>query len=120
MSYEFYKVIHLFGVFMLLSSLGVLCAIAIAGGDQSRAKKFAGIGHGVGLLIILVAGFGLIARLDIGSPFPLWIWLKIGIWFALGGVSVVIRKAKGNAVFWIYLIPLLAALAGYLAIFRVG
>ena len=120
MSYELYKVIHLFGVFMLMSSLGVLCAVSIGGGDQSRAKKFAGIGHGAGLLIVLVAGFGLIARLDIGSPFPLWIWLKIGIWFALGGMSVVIRKVKGNAAFWIYLVPMLGALAAYLVIFRVG
>ncbi len=120
MAYQLFKVIHIFGVFLLMSSLGVLCAVAIGGGSSSRAKKFAGIGHGAALLIILVAGFGLIALSGIGSPFPLWIWLKIGIWFVLGGIGVVIRKAKGNAVFWIYLVPVIGALAAYLVIFGIG
>jgi hypothetical protein len=120
MSYLLYKVIHLFGIFLLMSSLGVLCAVAIGGGNLSRAKKFAGIGHGAALVLILVAGFGLVARLGLESPFPLWVWLKIGLWFAFGAAAVVIKKVKDNAAVWIYLVPLLGAVAAYLAIFKVG
>ena len=88
---------------------------ALNGGDkQHPGRKLIGITHGVALLVVLVAGFGMIAKMKIG--FPGWIWGKMGIWLALGASLAVIPKIPKLAkVFWLGLI-FIAALAAYLAI----
>ena len=55
MSLAAYKVLHLLGAFLVLAALGA----ALAGGS----RKGSGIAHGIGLLLLLVAGFGALARL---------------------------------------------------------
>ena len=56
-----YKVVHIFGVLLLFVALGA------ALGDGSR-RRLASMTHGIGLLIVLIAGFGALARLGIHSP----------------------------------------------------
>ncbi len=78
MSYEFYKVLHVFSALLLFTSLGTLAASARS--DSGQLKKLAGIAHGVALAVIFVAGFGLMARLGMFGAIPVWAWLKIGLW----------------------------------------
>ena len=63
MSYEIYKVLHVFAALLLFASLGTLAAV----GSQATGglRRLAGIAHGVALAIIFVAGFGLMARLGL-------------------------------------------------------
>jgi len=72
MSYTIYKVLHLMGILFLFLSLGT--AISLSAADSARAgmRKLASITHGVALLVILVAGFGLLARLGLTSGMPGW------------------------------------------------
>ena len=115
-----YKVLHLLGVALLFSGLGGLCLLSIAGSDSARARKLAGILHGIALVIVLVAGFGLLAKLGFGTAIPLWIWLKIVIWLVLAAIIVVIRRLPRYATALLFLLPLLGAVAAYLAIYKVG
>jgi hypothetical protein len=118
-SYSAYKLIHILGVFLVFFALGGLCLQAIQGGS-TRGKKLAAITHGIGLLIVLVGGFGLLARIGIshGTSWPAWVWLKLGIWILMGGVTALLSKAPNLAISLWAILPLLGALAGYLAIYK--
>ena len=115
---SFYKVLHLFGIMLMLSALGA--AIAGAGEASPRLKKLAGIAHGVALLIVLVGGFGMLARLGMGSGWPLWVWLKLVIWLIFGAATVFVRKAGEKAGWLLVALPVLAAVSAWLALYRVG
>ncbi len=115
MSYDFYKVIHFLGLFMVFTALGGQFVHAINGGDakQQPGRRWIAIFHGVGLLLALVAGFGLIAKLGIG--FPGWIYVKIAIWVALGGIGAfAARKKQLAGTLWIVTIAL-GMLAAFVA-----
>ena len=96
MSYGFYKVVHLFGILLLFISLGTLAATARAEGGP--LKRIAGAAHGIALIIVLVAGFGLMARLNMFGSIALWAWAKIGLWFLLGLAVLPLRRKPDWAV----------------------
>ncbi len=121
-SYPVYKVVHLFGIFLIFVSLGGVTLHSMNGGSREHPmRKKAAMTHGVGLLIALVGGFGLLARLGVLSPFPLWAALKLVIWLFMGGAIALAYRAKGGIgkMLW-WLFPLLGASAAYLAIFKPG
>lgn len=112
-----YKNIHFIGIFMVLMALGGLLLHAINGGTQAHAwRKPIAITHGVGLFLILLGGFGMLARLGIFSSWPGWVAGKVAIWVILGGlIAVIFRKPTlAKPLWWITII--LAALAAYLGV----
>jgi len=123
MSILFYKSIHILGIALLLVALGGLCGSLMAGVDPNtnRARKTIGITHGIALLLILISGFGMIAKLGTVegySPWGGWFWVKLLIWIFLGGVTVLLRRSLNLAKpFW-FIIPLLVFLAAYMALYK--
>ena len=67
-----YKVLHIFSVILTFTVLGGLALHAANGGDKesNSQSKLTGALHGVGLLLILISGFGALARLGLGAGFP--------------------------------------------------
>lgn len=115
--FEAYKVMHLVGVFMVVAGLAAMPIVYIFGGENHPARKLAAMTHGGGLAIALLAGFGMLARLQI-SPAQGWVMGKLAIWLALGGMLVVAKKQyKRAGLVWI-LTFILAGTAGYLAIYK--
>ena len=117
MSYDFYKVLHITGLLILFTSLGALLLAAFQGqGKEYIGKKFAGMMHGVGLLVALVGGFGLVARLQLeqGMMAP-WVIAKLFIWLALGGVIALVNRKQDKAKLWSIVIIILGATAAYIA-----
>ena len=53
MSYEFYKILHVFSAIVLFTSLGTLAATF--GHDSGRLRRLAQIGHGIALALLFVA-----------------------------------------------------------------
>jgi hypothetical protein len=119
MSYDFYKVLHLAGYLAVFFALGgVVFHVASGGNRDSAWRRGAALLHGFGLLIAFVAGFGLIAKLRVGFPWPAWIWIKIGIWLLLGAaLTIPYRFPKQVRLLWI-LLPLVGVLAAYLARYK--
>ncbi len=96
MSFEFYKILHLIGLFLLLSGLMGMLFLKISKINLEGAlKRLLFISHGLGLLLILVSGFGQMARLGLVSEIPNWIYLKLLIWVYFGAAVVLIKK-KGD------------------------
>jgi hypothetical protein len=114
--YLVYKNIHLIGVFMILMAVGGLLLHAITGGTQEhRWRRPVAITHGVGLLLVLLGGFGMLARAGIFWPWPGWVTAKVIIWMVFGGlVGVIFRKpVMARSLWWVVIV--LAGLAAYLA-----
>jgi hypothetical protein len=112
-----YKNLHLLGVFMILVALGglILQQIQATTRDQVWRKPVA-ITHGIGMVLALVGGFGMLARLGIFWPWPGWVIAKIIIWLVLGILIALIGRAPTLAkpLWWITIA--LAAIAAYLAL----
>ncbi len=118
MSFDFYKVMHFLGIFMVFSALGGQIVQSMNGGDakQMPGRKWMAIFHGLGLLIVLVAGFGMIAKAGYG--FPGWVIGKLVVWVVLGGIgAVAARKRSMAGLIWV-LILLLGLTAAYLAHYK--
>jgi len=118
MSYPLFKLLHLLGVLLLFASLGGAVLQQVAQSTSERARKLAGLTHGASMLLILIAGFGALAKL--GAGFPPWAMGKLVIWLLLAASPVVIRKAPNLATALWWLLPLLGSVAAYLAIFKPG
>ena len=111
-----YKNIHLVGVFMVLMALGGVVLHYISGGGQRYPwRKPVAITHGVGMFLVLLGGFGMLARMQIFWPWPGWVMGKVVIWIVLGAlIAVIARKPTlAKPLWWITIV--LAGLAAYLA-----
>jgi hypothetical protein len=111
-----YKNIHLLGMVMIFMALGGLLLHRINGGTQRHAwRKPVAITHGVGMLLLLLGGFGMLARLGIFWPWPGWVTAKAIIWLVLGGLVTVIFRNPSLArpLWWITIA--LGGFAAYLA-----
>jgi hypothetical protein len=115
LSYQVYKLVHLLGVLMLFLSFGGLIRHSINGERNHPWRKLSMITHGVGILLALVGGFGLLARLGIIWPWPGWVITKMVIWVVLAALpALVVRNPSwANAFWWMTLV--LGASAAYLA-----
>jgi len=119
LSYQFYKVTHFVGIFLILLSLGGITLHVMNDGTRQYAmRKWAAISHGVGLLLAFVAGFGLMARLGLIHGFPLWIWGKLAVWLLLGAAPALIYRQRKIAKGLWFAILFIAGVAAYLAIYK--
>lgn len=117
MSYEFYKIIHLISIVLLFSGLIGLLSVRMSKGVlDGKVKSLVFTSHGVGLLFLLISGFGLLARLGLTHGIPGWVFAKMAIWLILGG-SLALVKRKGH-VGWPLFISLIGifSIAAFLAI----
>ena len=93
-SYHVYNLIHFSGVFLLLMAIASLATHYWNGGTREslKGRRFFHIAHGLGMFLILLGGFGMLARLGIHWPWPNWIIIKFAVWIALGGVVALIPR----------------------------
>ncbi|WP_413575537.1 hypothetical protein ACLVWU_14445 [Bdellovibrio sp. HCB290] len=96
MSYQFYKIIHFLGLITLFFGFGGLLVSTYAGvALNAKARMMSYATHGLGLLLLLIGGFGMLAKLGIMKELPGWALAKLGIWVLMGAaISVVKRKGK--------------------------
>jgi hypothetical protein len=85
MSYTTYQIIHLIGLAAIAIGMGGMMA------NGNNRKHFA-IWQGVGLLVVLIAGFGMLAKGKLGMPH--FAIVKLILWVVLGVMPVTLRKLK--------------------------
>lgn len=104
MSPAFYHVAHLVGLILLFVGFG-----GMAGGYSKSAMKL----HGIGLLILLVAGFGLIAKLQLSYKAP-FIIAKFVIFLLLGALPVLLKRKVLSGCVVLSIAVVLGTCAAYL------
>ena len=118
-SHEVYWYAHMLGIALLILSVGGVAFHAMSGGtkETSGGRAIAAASHGLGSLLILVAGFGMLARLElVTGGLPGWVWAKLAIWTTIGLAFVVpYRKPELSKVVWFgtALLMLLAAILAH-------
>lgn len=120
MSLAVYKIMHYFGLAFVLASLGAVTGHALRGADEPHPKKgLLAAGHGIGMVLMLVAGFGMLARLG-GAMMPSWVIPKLIIWLLLGAAFSVAKRAPKAAMLLWLLLPVLVATAAAFALYKPG
>ncbi len=104
-----YKIIHLTGIAAIAIGAGGM----LAGG--SNRKAFA-MWQGIGLLLMLVSGFGLLAKLKLG--YPSFAIVKTVLWLVIGAMPVIIRKAKLSTHVAILISLVLVAIMAWLGVMK--
>jgi len=122
MSYQFYVVLHVAGVVLLFSALGAAAFANIQGivASDNKARKQIAAMHGVAMLLLLVAGFGLMARTGIshGAMWPVWLLGKFAIWLFMGAVIMILTRVPGSGKALLIVLPLVGVLSVYLAKYK--
>jgi NADH:ubiquinone oxidoreductase subunit 6 (subunit J) len=120
-SFALYRLIHFIGIVIVFLALGGTLMHVLNGGtrETSRWRKPAAIGHGIALFVILLGGFGMMARMGVAhGMFPGWIWAKLAIWILLGAAIALPYRVPRSAKALALAVPLLGALAAYFAIYK--
>jgi len=115
-----YQVLHVIGIIMLFTGYGALLARSLAGSDNPSLRKLGSITSGIGLLLILVAGFAMISKLGHSFSAP-WLIGKMLIWLILGAAIVLINRkpALAKRLWWsIIALGALAAVLVYIVRFQ--
>lgn len=119
MDVRIYEILHFTGILMVFLAYGGLIVRSLLRSDDVLVRKLGAMTSGVGLLLILVSGFGMLSRLH-DTTFHPWVIAKLIIWLVLGALIVLINRKPqmGRALWWVTL--LLGFLAVYLGVVKPG
>jgi hypothetical protein len=119
-SYQFYSFTHFLGIFLIFLSLGGVLGHVANGGDRqsNKLRKFLAINHGVGLFVLLVGGFGMLARLGMTNGLPGWVYVKLIVWFVFGAATTLVYKKPHLATRFFAGFVVLGALAAIMGVYK--
>ena len=102
------------GVLLVFIGYGSLIGLALSKVENPEVKKLGAITSGIGLTLLIIAGFGLIAKMGY-SYTSTWVIVKMIIWLLLGSLLALINRKPELAklLWWIIL------LLGFIAVFMV-
>ncbi len=128
MGTQFYIVIHIAGVMLMYMALGALAVLSAKVEAQAGKplRRFLIILHGLALTVILVAGFGLLAKIKLAdgssmsnpATWPPYMWIKVVLWMGLGASTVLLRRQPTLLRPLLVILPLVGALAAYLGVYQ--
>ena len=119
MSHEFYRVLHILGILMLFGGLTSLWGVYVSGQVPKQGLRVGlAVIHGVGMTFLLLSGFAMAGQLGLMSAIPGWMWIKLGLWLALGGSMVLAKRKAHLGVSLVGLWIALGTVAAFLAIYK--
>ena len=115
-----HKWLHLFGLFMVWTAVGGSVLHAANGGSKetNSRRKVVGITHGVGMFLILLGGFGAMAKLGMTDGLPGWIIAKLVVWVLIGAMLPASERFPQLGLAMFFALPLLGGIGAYLALYR--
>src|SRR5687768_16268077 len=119
-SHQLYNVVHIVGLVLLMAGLGGIATAAGAYRRSVRTRRLVAVFHGLGIFLILLGGFGMLARLGIvrGTSWPGWVWAKVIVWGVLAGAAILPYRFPRTAVPVMLALPVLGGIAAYMAIYK--
>ncbi len=120
-SRDLYEIIHVIGIAMLFVAIGGVAVHAANGGTRTNTSTRGLVAtlFGLGSFLILLGGFGMMARLGLvrGAP-PGWLTVKMVIWLVLSGLVLLPYRRPALARPFLLFLPLLAGVAVYMAVYK--
>jgi hypothetical protein len=116
MDYSTLKIIHLTGLALTFMGLAGILGVQLAGGAPLKKRLMFHAAQGIGLLILIITGFALGAKLGIHSPAPRWLQAKFVIWLLAGGSMALATRLSRYAGLLLVFFALLVCAAAWLAI----
>lgn len=114
MSYQFYKMVHIISIVLFFA----LYALAAFKAGSKLPYKFEKKFTGMLLIVILIGGFGL-KKFAAPGEWPLWLILKMVIWFIVGiGGHSILKRFPQNAMKFFWVSVGLLTIASYLANYK--
>ncbi len=117
MSLQTYHFLHLIGLILVFIGFGGLLS--------SEGAKRAMMWHGIGLVISLVSGFGMLAKMAKGLPEGApslytqhWVIVKIALWLVLGFLPVLAKRRVIAAPMVVLIAAVIGAVMGYIGYFK--
>jgi hypothetical protein len=100
-----YNILHIIGALTVFLSFGLLIGRALLDTHNVKLRKLGGLLSGIGLFLLLLGGFGMIARYQY-NYLDLWLLIKLACWVTLGALTYFINKKPllGMAWFWLTLV----------------
>jgi hypothetical protein len=118
---DLYEIIHIIGIAMLFVSIGGVAVHAANGGNKANTstRGLVAAMFGLGSFLILLGGFGMMARLGLvrGMP-PGWLGVKMVIWLVLSAIVLLPYRKPALARPFLVILPLLAGVAVYMALYK--
>jgi hypothetical protein len=117
MSIQTYHFLHLIGLILVFIGFGGL----LSSEGARKAMKW----HGIGLIISLVSGFGMLAKMSKGLPEGApslytqhWVIVKLALWLVLGFLPVLAKRRVLSAQVVVLIAILIGAVLAYLGYFK--
>jgi hypothetical protein len=104
-----YHILHIVGVATLFIAFGAL----LSGYSKSVMKW-----HGASLLVMLITGFGMLAKLGIMGSMPAWAWVKIAIFIVMGALPSFVKRGALAPKAAVTIALFLLAFAAYIGYFK--
>ncbi len=123
-SRDLYEIVHVLGIALVMVAFGGIVMHAAEGGTWKgpRARRALKVAHHLGMFLILLGGFGMLARIGIAKDgigsFPGWLWAKIAVFLVLGGTVALPYRRPALALPAFFVTPALAGLAVYFALYK--
>jgi hypothetical protein len=117
--YAIYRLLHLGGMFAMFMALGGIALHVVNGGTKqsNTGRRLIAALHGTALFIILLGGFGMLARLKIvQGGLPPWIYAKLAIWAVMAAMGTLMYRQPVLARWMLVALPLLGMLASWVAV----
>ena len=118
MSLLFYKVLHVLALSVLLVVTGGV-ALHAANGGTRKENKLSGVVaalHGLALVVALISGFGMLAKLGVGLPG--WVFVKLALWLLFGVLTLLPYRSPQLARPLFFVLPILGAIGTYFALYK--
>lgn len=119
MSLAFYKLLHFSGIFLTFTALGGQILYVATGGDREdkAVRRSVAMLHGVGVIALLVGGFGMNAKLGL-EGFPFWFVAKVALWAILASLLMVPWRMPQTARWLWWGLPVLGILGAAAGIYK--
>jgi len=115
-----YYLLHFLGIMLVFSAYGALIARGMLGSESPALRKFGLMATGIGLTLMLVSGFGIIAkRPDFDYVAP-WVIIKMVLFLALAGMQTLITRKPGMSQLWFWITIVIGAAAALVALYKPG
>lgn len=121
MPYAAYKLIHFLGIITMIGALVAAGMHVLRGGTRANDpyRRVLAVAHGVAAFLILVGGFGMLARMGVmHGALPGWVMVKLVIWVALGAAMALPYRGRGLARALLIALPVLILAAAATALYK--